>query len=451
MSAFPQSLNFANLPRKSMGSRVAKVNVAPANGATFAPGGNINIQLPTMAASYCCLDQSYLKFKIKAKTQAANLDHSAYSLFSRIDTTSQSQVISSLGEANVYYSWLLDTGMGAASARDWGATCLGMGGDPDQTHIGAELSTTATKTVCLPFMHGIFNARKLMPLDTAAGVTFTFYLADAAAALISSVNAAQTTGYEITDVEFCTYVTTLSPDAQALLDSSVPDLGYNIAFEDVANTTAHKEAAQLKVVSNLGFRYSALSRVSVIHRVSTNANSFKQLSVSNRSHANMSELALSVGGLSVPQVPIRMAPGDKAEALTETLIAWGVLGSQDHQLGLNGVTRVAAGTSGAVVERYDREDGKFPDNKDGAYAKTYAAEIGTFGVSIDTDIIKSGENDAGSAGGGIYSGISTLGSTCQSMMSYSAASTSDQAISYFANYTAILSLDPISRAFTVSV
>lgn len=447
MAAFSQSLNFADLKRRTMASRVSKVNIAPQNGAVFAPGGNIQISLPTMSSSYACLDQAYLKFKVKSVGAAAHLDHSAYSLISRVDTTSSSAVIDSCQNYGVYMSYLLDSGMGAASAKDWGKTCLLMGGDDENTHVGAPLLVDATKTACLPFMTGLFNSNKQIPLDTGAPLTFTFFLQDAANALISTANAAQATGYVITDVEFCVYVTTLSADSQALLDQSVGELGYNVIFEATSNTSAHKAADERQVISNLGFRYSALSRVSVIHRVAANQGSFKQLSISNRSHANLAEASLSLGGLSVPERPLRMAPGDKAEVLTETLISWGVLGSQDHQLGFNGMTRNAGGTEGTHIDRYDIEDGKFADNKDATFAKTYAAPNGSFGFSIDTDLIKSGNGDSG----GIYSGTSTLATTTQSRLTYSADSSSAQTIDYFANYTCILSMDSVSRGFMVSV
>ena len=96
MSAFPQSVNYANLPRKAMGSRVSKIQVSARNGSTFNDGGQIQIQLPTMANSYANLGNAYLKFKVKAVGNAAHLDHTAYSLFNRMTTTSQSAVIDDL-------------------------------------------------------------------------------------------------------------------------------------------------------------------------------------------------------------------------------------------------------------------------------------------------------------------------------------------------------------------
>lgn len=51
MSAFSKTLNYSDMKRKAMGSRVTKVCVAPQNGSTFTAGQNIQIKLPTMAGA----------------------------------------------------------------------------------------------------------------------------------------------------------------------------------------------------------------------------------------------------------------------------------------------------------------------------------------------------------------------------------------------------------------
>ena len=446
MSAFSKTLNYSDVKRKAMGSRVTKVCVAPQNGSTFTAGQNIQIRLPTMAGAYMALDQGYLKFDVTAVGEAAALDQTAYSLFNRIDTQSQSATIDSLTQANCYYSFLMDVNCNGQSMKDWGAICLGSAGDPDQTHLGAELSTSAAKSFCLPFFHGIFNSTKMIPLDTSDGLNFSFYLESAANALIAKDAAAVPTGYEIKNVEWCAYVTQLSPESQALLDASLGDLGMNITFDAVAHTSGQKAGGDLNVVNSLGFRYSALSRVAILHRNQGNQGDALEHSISNRSHANLSEASLVVGGQSVPERPIKCG-GERGfcEPLTETLISYGVLGSQDHSCGFNGMVRSTASAAGVLKNRYEIMDGTLGSAKDQDDAAKLSANIGSFGFSIDTDLIKSPTD------GGIYSGLSTLGSTTQSRMVYSAAITPAMTIDYYATYTAILSLNSISRSWEVSV
>ena len=456
MSAFPNSVNYSALPRKALGSRVSKIQIAPRNASTFSPGNQIQLQLPTMANSYINLGNAYLKFKIKAVGNACHLDHTAYSLFNRITTSSQSAVLDDLTEAGVLYSALLDLGMGSASLRDWGKVCLGSDGNPSQSHLGHALSTSASTGVALPFFTGIFNSDKLLPLDTADGVVFTLYLESVLNSIINDAHGSSPTSYIIEDVNLHAYIYTLSPESQSLLDASVGDMGYSQIFESVAHSSDSKTTGELTKISTLGFRYSSLSKVLITHRASDNLNSATQLSISNRSHANMIEYGLLLGGLPVPERPIVSDPAisDFSEPLSETLLSFGVLGDKFAQLGLNGTSIVHSDadatnpTSTTTHNRYAVENGHFADNKDYADIKFHNfTGMGSFVCAVDCDIVK---NAVGGEASNLYSGVDTLGMTCQAKMRYSGASTNAMVIDYYAFYNSILSLNPITRSWEVS-
>ena len=457
MSAFPNSVNYSALPRKALGSRVSKIQIAPRNASTFSPGNQIQLQLPTMANSYVNLGNAYLKFKIKAVGNACHLDHTAYSLFNRITTSSQSAVLDDLTEAGCLYSSLLDLGMGSASLRDWGKVCLGSDGNPEQSHLGHALTTSASVGVALPFFTGIFNSDKLLPLDTADGVVFTLYLETALNSLIADAHGSLPTGYIIEDVNLHAYIYTLSPESQALLDQSVGEMGYSQIFESVAHSSDSKTTGELTKISTLGFRYSSLSKVLITHRASDNLNDATQLSISNRSHANMMEYGLLLGGLPVPERPIVSDPAisDFSEPLSETLLSFGVLGDKFAQLGLNGLTQDRltsdASTDDAFTNHHNRyavENGHLADSKDYADIKLHNfAGMGSYVCAVDCDIVK---NAVGGEASNLYSGIDTLGMTCQAKIRYSGSSTNNQVIDYYAFYNSILSLNPITRSWEVS-
>ena len=454
MSAFPESVKY-DLPKKAMGSRVSKVQIAPRNGNLFKDGGQIQVQLPTMPNSYINLANAYLKFKIKAVGNHAHLDGTGYSLFSRISTSSQSAVINDLTSANVLYSALLDLGMGSSSLRDWGSVCLGSGGDAEQSHLGKLVSKDAKTGLCLPFFEGLFGSEKMLPLDTADGVVFTFYLETAVNSMISLAAGSVPTGYEIDDVSLHAYIYTLTPESQALLDQVSP-MGYSTMFEGISHSSDSKATTELTKISTLGFRYSSLSKVLITHRASDNEGDANQMSITNRSHANMNEVGLMIGGLPVPERPITCDPAinDFSEPLSETLLSFGVLGDKFAQLGLNGATQdntSADATSDTgftnLHPRYHEENGHLPDGKDADDVKVKSfANMGSFVVAIDTDIVKA----ISSSPTGMYSGIDTLGATCQSRIRYSASSTNAQTIDYFGFYNSILTLNPITRSFEVS-
>jgi len=458
MSAFPNSVNFAQLPRKALGSRVSKINIAPRNASTFSPGNQIQIQLPTMANSYINLGNCYLKFKIKAVGSACHLDHTAFSLINRITTSSQSAILDDLTQANVLYSALLDLGMGSASLRDYGKVCLGSDGNPEQSHLGHALSTTKQTGVALPFFTGIFNSDKLLPLDTADGVVFTFYLESALNSIIADAHSSVPTGYVIDEVNLHAYIYTLSPESQALLDASVGDMGYSQIYEAVAHSSDSKITTELTKVSTLGFRYSSLSKVLITHRASDNQGDGTQLSISNRSHANMQEYGLLLGGLPVPERPIVSDPAsdvnDFSEPLSETLLSFGVLGDKFSQLGLNGTSIVHSSADATdpvfttIHNRYAVENGHLADSKDYADIKLHNfTGMGSYVCAVDTDLVK---NAIGGDSTNLYSGTDTLGMTCQAKIRYASACTNNQVIDFYAFYNSILSLNPITRSWEVS-
>ena len=458
MSAFPNSVNYSQLPRKALGSRVSKIQIAPRNSSTFSPGNQIQIQLPTMANSYINLGNCYLKMKIKRVGGACHLDHTAYSLFNRITTSSQSAVLDDLTEAGCLYSSLLDLGMGSASLRDWGKVCLGSDGAPDQSHLGHALDDTNATGVALPFFTGIFNSDKLLPLDTADGVVFTFYLESALNSLIATAHNTLPTGYIIEDVNLHAYIYTLSPESQALLDASVGDMGYSQIYEAVSHSSDSKTTGELTKISTLGFRYSSLSKVLITHRASDNQGDAEQLSISNRSHAKITEYGLLLGGLPVPERPITSDPTagvqDFSEPLSETLLSFGVLGDKFSQLGLNGnaVVHTSADATdpsfSTTINRYAVEDGHLADDKDYADVKQHVhVNMGSFVCAVDTDLVK---NAVGGESTNLYSGVDTLGMTVQAKMRYAAACSRAQVIDYYAFYNSILSLNPISRSWEVS-
>ena len=455
MTSFPSALAYNQIPMKSMGSRVSKVEIAPRNGSVFRENGKIEIQLPVMSNSYINLQSSYLKFKIKTVSKPASLDHTGHSLINRISARSQSAVLSDLQSSNVLYSALMDLNVGSNSLKDYGFAALGSGGMPEAPHLGKPLNETTSVGMCLPFFTGLFAMDgRMLPLDTADGVTFTFQLESSENALFTLDHANLPTGYIIEDVSLHSYILTLNESAQAILDEVVEPTGYTMMYEDVAHSSDSKAVDELTKISTLGFRYSSLSRVLVTHRASANQNDYKQLSISNRSTAKMSEIGLLVGGLNVPDRPIQCGGEDYSQALSETLLSFGVLNDRFQQMSLNGVSERRltndASTADSYQEHHDhytQEDGHFPDDFDVNDVKLInSAKNGSFVVAIDCDVIKNVSNTPEA----LYSGINSLGSTVQGRIKYSGSSTNSQIVDYFGSYNAILSLNPITRSFEVS-
>ena len=96
------------------------------------------------------------------------------------------------------------------------------------------------------------------------------------------------------------YVTELSPETEALLQQSVQPIGFNMNFTGLACTTDKKSTATGTMISQLGFRYSSLNKITLLQRNSTNALSVTQ-SQNNRGWFGLSELSFFINGTRYPQ------------------------------------------------------------------------------------------------------------------------------------------------------
>ena len=67
----------------------------------------------------------------------------------------------------------------------------------------------------------------------------------------------------------------------------------------------------------------------VVSRKSANLNDVNQLSLSNRSTANMSEFEVKVGGVSIPQTKISNESADQNDVLSHLLLFEGGFGQQE--------------------------------------------------------------------------------------------------------------------------
>ena len=129
--------------------------------------------------------------------------------------------------------------------------------------LGVELSATA-RTIRVPLLHSVATCDKLLPLATSSGLNFTIYLEDAKNALVQHASAFA--DYIIVNPRLVFYVTEPSPETEALLQQSVQPIGFNLNFTGLACTTDKKQTSGGALISQLGFRYSSLNKVTRIQR-----------------------------------------------------------------------------------------------------------------------------------------------------------------------------------------
>ena len=109
--------------------------------------------------------------------------------------------------------------------------------------------------------------------------------------------------FTMSSVSLICGITELSQSAQMLPDSSLGG-GVSFDYEAISVTQDTKEASATAKFSNLGFRYSSLNRIGLIHldqRINAGSSAYHQFYISNRCSTDLAELRFSIGGVSFPQ------------------------------------------------------------------------------------------------------------------------------------------------------
>ena len=472
-NAMSQSLNYANLKRKAVSARSFRANIQSRSGNTFQGGQSMTFQLPTAARQFADLTNAYLSMTLYHPdgTLAANrgyMDVNAYSIFDRITTSAAGgAVIEDITSVAKYYQSVLSQSLSDNNTQNVAQISYGSFGDPRHKYLGTLMPSGRAQsiTVNLPLFHGIFSADKMIPLDTNSSLEFQFYLNQADDFLYRSTNGNAVANYIVEAPTLIVPIVEISSEAALMLDQSVGDLGYNISFTGVAHTQDVRAANQTSVVSNLPFRYSSLEKITVLHfdQDTKNDQDFTQ---SNRSQAAMTEFSVKIGGQRYPQVPVQMDGNNLGEALNETLLSMNLLGDMYHNTNLNMLAPISVDanglpdnavanirnainflstTPGVNKENYRVASGVLTaTGADQIAVNDTQGEYGQFLLSLSLESFKNPVSE-----GGLYSGLSTIGSTVLSQINYDPQNRAMD-IHYYANYSAVLSLDRETLTWNIS-
>ncbi len=446
--AMSNSLNYADLKRKAVSARSFRVNQTSRSGTKFDSGSNFQIQLPSAARQYADLGNCVLQFSIYMNGAATgSFDCNAYSIFDRCTTSAAGgAIIEDITGLGKWYQSSLAESVSENNIRNVSKVCHGSRGLTNYKFLGESIGNGVGNkmTINLPLFHGIFSAEKMIPLDTNSPLEFNFYLNSADDALV--IDAAGTLAtFSIENPTLIIPVVEISPDAQAMLDQSVGALGYNINFTGIAHSTDVKPANVTSIVSQLPFKYSSLEKITCLH-FSDQIKNQGDFTQSNRSTAEMRQFSIKVGGLRYPQIPITMKADSFGEALNETLLSNNLLGDMFHHTNL-----VIEDPAGDADERYNTNYnnyqlalGQITANTVADISATGLGEYGQFMLSLSLETFKNPISE-----GGLYSGLSTIGSTVQACIDYDTHAHAMD-IHYYATYSAVLSLEPSSRTWQIS-
>ena len=449
-AVFSESLAYGQQKRRAVSARSFRVKIPSSNSTTFTDGQTIQVDLPgNLAGQYYNMNQMYLKVKVVASS-ACRLDRAgALSFIKRLQISTAGAQICDINNYNVLATAMLDTDASCEYKAGYGNVMLGTLGDALK---GIDLPAAGDGRVfCIPIVLNplsMSTPHRLIPAFALSALQFRYTLDSAASAVRSQVDGTAC-ALTFSDVEMVCMMTELSPQAQAMVDSSTGGK-YNILASSFMNSTASRGASLTAVTANLGFSVSSLERIIAIHRPVDSLDDIDFYSLGNRGTASLSEFQYLVNSESYPARPV-LVDSAAAESLAETLIA-------DHALAdfkksatfNNGFVSVGAtipvGTSALSGDAPNiaksgcftvvKPTGATAGSASAAGVVAVASNIGTFLVATE---FESGLSDGKSST--IYSGISTIASVVQWVGKYAGATADVFQIDFFAQFTVLLSLD----------
>jgi len=418
-------LSYNQKRMRAMSSRSYRVVSPSTNTASATCGQTIEYRIPGNQSS-SFLDNSTMYFKVKITNNdaaAIKLEGKggAYALFMKKCSLSTSgQVLSEVNEMGILHSCFVDTDSDITYGANTAKVLYGASADA----VGQELAAGASATFILPFvLSNLANSRKYIPLFGRDAITIRI---ETNSAVNGCIGAATDAEIVFSDLNLIYNVIELSAPAMTAVAESVGNV-FTIVSDDYRHTSSTVSAdANQTHVANLGFAFSSVNRILIAQQNSSRLLA-GSVCVGNRCRRDLEEVNLLINGEQLPARPIKVSD-QGSEALAETLCADRSLVAYDHDSRIN----VGAG--------YAAQD---PTGAD-------AANTGSFLVEIDTESMRSPMDEAF---GGLYSGLSSLGSVFQAQLKYGSTAPSGATnIHFFCQYTSLLTLDMnTNQQFLVAV
>lgn len=473
-----EGMNYPAVKKRAIASRAFRVKIPSSNSTSFTPSQTINVDLPSNLAGqfYDFQNQMYLKLRLKltgtyTAGQNVALDRGGvYSLMKRVSLSTAGATIADVNNYNLLCTALLDTDASFDYRASVGQSLLGISNTlrgrnwVSTSALGAGVideagyATFCVPLICLPVSN--CTPMRYIPAFSLSPLQLRIVLEDFAVAFQSG-SASADRSYIIDEVEVVARMIELSPSAMSQL-SAYTGGQYSILCNAWANATGTKEASAQQITTPLGFSFSSLERVLIIHRDSAKASSMGHFSLGNRAKAYLSQFNLLINSEMYPARAIDCSAKDGAEALAEYLLA-------DHSLTAfskstclnNGFVLSGADVLGEVgfsqsggfsLPNQGRQLSVSPFTEDqpagstagatavavsGSLPQTAGAssDIGTFICAVELEGLSHGKSAT------TYSGISTLGSTTQFVGQYSQATTTSMRLDFFGQYTILMNLN----------
>ena len=328
-----------NLKPSSVPGRVYRASIPTSNKSTFNPSDVAVLYIPAgRRNTFLDPTQSYLKFCIQNydTNNAISCDNNASCVINRLDTFSGSNLLETVQQYNVIYSYLVDFQMSFA-ARYGASSMYGTGDVVSGSGIrqGAILNTATSAsvpnkvTVCMPVLSSVFGlgADKLVPIgllgdDLRVEISFE---QQPLGMVYASTNATQVP-WQITNVELELAIIELSDQGMSMVNSVTP---FNAPIYLHGNGYRHYASSLPANISGtystlVPARFASLKQLIALPRRATEISSATSYSLTSRVNPNILNYWWRVGPYLIPNKPVTLSStsgnvGGYAEAYMEIL------------------------------------------------------------------------------------------------------------------------------------
>ena len=417
MSATSKKFHY-EVPARASSSRAIRNVVLPSNGSSFPASSTIVLDVGSgQNNTYLDWTSSYLKLKLTNSDGGANsINGSGWlSAVKKITIELGSQVVYSCDNYGALYSAMMTLDASKQFKENAGATLFGSGAD----FAGASIATTASRTVCVPLLLTPFvGANKYFPMFSREGLRVRIELNSAAAGYITATTGVTDAQMVVSDVEFVTYSIEVGAEVQAQIMAASGG-AIRLACPSYQSFQTSMTTSTSTITANLGFSVSSLNRLLIIQQQSAVTDTDNTIDA--RQKNDLTEFFVQIGNQKYPQRNIKV-DAEGSEALAEALVSERALTTFGHQSSIND------------VGGWNLDDG----------AGAAKATSGSFVCEIDLE-------SQFSATGGLVSGVNTIGSNIALTMNYSAAITTAQTLTVYAEHSILVSLDLATNTFSIAV
>jgi len=315
------SLNYGDKRERSVNASAERIKIPASNGNSFSVSDNNKITIVIAANqqnTFLDVMSTYLKFTV-ANGSGANIkvdgNRGAYGLFKQVEVLSGSSVISQINDYDCVIDQMAHVALSEEYRFGFGRVTQGFS-ISSEAFAGADIQNGAEQVYCLPLYGLPIYQEKLLPLFGRSEIRINLYL-NAAARAFKAAGDIGATAVTVQNPELVCYQVRVNNDVME--DLMMENGGvFEIMTQDIQTIPQSVATTDRSLVSNLGFSFSSLNKLSFAYYPTTL--STVTTASSNKDKRNLTEFNLLVNGSKFPKNPVQV-PDSGAEALMELAIA----------------------------------------------------------------------------------------------------------------------------------